>query len=225
MPSPVINPTSQLLLKSLHGSHPADSEPCSHRDQLLSGLLRAQTFQYAVGSGSTVAFGPLLSTARQTVGPVLQQQLLWLFLLFTLLPSKHMLETSLVHSSVLKHSYHVTAQSLGLLPCWRLSPSRAKAKVGWTVVSLIKATHPSPAGKVTGVLLGVGDSEPLHMLQCWVSPVYDWWAFCKPLKLKKLSRKEAVSSARVLSCYRSSGITLHQRSKHQMEILGRLCKI
>lgn len=40
-----------------------------------------------------------------------------------------------------------------------------KAKVGWTVVSLVNVTHPAPACKVTSVLLEVDDSEPLHTLQ------------------------------------------------------------
>lgn len=40
-----------------------------------------------------------------------------------------------------------------------------KAKVGWTVASLVSVTHPAPACQVTSVLLEVDDSEPLCMLQ------------------------------------------------------------
>lgn len=130
-------PCNQPLPASTSSSHSMVAAPqtpnlaphCRARlfnqDQALTGLLRAHPFQYISSALYPVAGRPPFSTVRpvssqaaqtmsthvanttQAAGPALHQQVLWLFLLFTLFPSKNMLQESPVHSSVL---YTVTMQ-------------------------------------------------------------------------------------------------------------------
>ena len=47
-----------------------------------------------------------------------------------------------------------------------VSRSEQKQMLGERLFSLIQATHPDQAGKITGMLLEIDNTELLHMLEC-----------------------------------------------------------
>ena len=62
-----------------------------------------------------------------------------------------------------------------------VSPSEQKLMLGKRLFRLIQATHPHQAGKITGMLLEIDNTELLHMLASFVRPWMPKLSVTEPL--------------------------------------------
>lgn len=151
MPSPVVYP-GQPAPPSPEDSelHSTQPQPDWFSEPVLTGLLRAHPFQHVASAVCPVPSPaprgqlphrlhkpcPHMLLTTQTVGPVVQQLLLWRFLLFVLFPRKRVLEKPMVHSSVImtvimpQPAVHPRPRTLGCFHAGIHPPPRAEAEGG-----------------------------------------------------------------------------------------------